>query len=81
MVYWHQHVPVFTQALPATHRRIQLAMDGYDFETALELLAVGKIDVIIGTQRLLQADVRFDDLGLVVVDAKHGVEQGHGKIS
>jgi PAS domain S-box-containing protein len=41
MVYWHQHVPVFTQALPATHRRIQLAMDGYDFETALELLAQG----------------------------------------
>ena len=39
-----------------------------EIKTALELLAVGKIDVIIGTHRLLQADVRFDDLGLVVVD-------------
>jgi transcription-repair coupling factor (superfamily II helicase) len=39
-----------------------------EIKSALELLAVGKIDVIIGTHRLLQADVRFDDLGLVIVD-------------
>ena len=31
-------------------------------------LATGEIDVVIGTHRLLQKDVRFKDLGLVVLD-------------
>ena len=31
-------------------------------------LALGKVDVIIGTHRLLQKDVAFSDLGLIVVD-------------
>ncbi len=31
-------------------------------------LAAGGVDIVIGTHRLLQADVQFKDLGLVVVD-------------
>jgi transcription-repair coupling factor (superfamily II helicase) len=31
-------------------------------------LALGKVDVIIGTHRLLQKDVAFADLGLIVID-------------
>ncbi|MBM3174019.1 MAG: transcription-repair coupling factor, partial [Chloroflexi bacterium] len=31
-------------------------------------LAVGMIDICIGTHRLLQKDVRFKDLGLVIID-------------
>jgi transcription-repair coupling factor (superfamily II helicase) len=31
-------------------------------------LAVGKVDIIIGTHRLLQKDVVFNDLGLIVID-------------
>ncbi len=34
----------------------------------VERLAKGRIDVIIGTHRLLSKDVRFADLGLVVID-------------
>jgi len=34
----------------------------------LEGLASGSVDIVIGTHRLLQPDVRFRDLGLVVVD-------------
>ncbi|MBL9139352.1 MAG: transcription-repair coupling factor [Verrucomicrobiales bacterium] len=34
----------------------------------LEKLAVGTVDIIIGTHRLLQKDVQFKDLGLVVID-------------
>lgn len=34
----------------------------------LEDLAKGRVDVLIGTHRLLSRDVRFRDLGLVVVD-------------
>ncbi len=35
---------------------------------ALEQLAKGEIDIMIGTHRLIQSDVKFKDLGLVVVD-------------
>jgi transcription-repair coupling factor (superfamily II helicase) len=35
---------------------------------ALEALTEGKIDIMIGTHRLLQKDVRFQDLGLVIID-------------
>ena len=34
-------------------------------------LAEGKIDVVIGTHRLLSPDVKFSDLGLIVVDEEH----------
>ncbi|MBC8259427.1 MAG: transcription-repair coupling factor [SAR324 cluster bacterium] len=34
----------------------------------LKRLSAGKIDIIIGTHRLLSADVKFKDLGLLVVD-------------
>lgn len=37
----------------------------------LKQLAEGKIDVVIGTHRLLQKDVKFKNLGLVVVDEEH----------
>lgn len=43
----------------------------------LEDLKKGVIDIIIGTHRLLSRDVRFKDLGLLVVDEEHrfGVRQ------
>lgn len=34
-------------------------------------IADGKIDIIIGTHRLLQKDVVFKDLGLVIIDEEH----------
>jgi transcription-repair coupling factor (superfamily II helicase) len=34
----------------------------------LRALAEGKVDVVIGTHRLLQKDVAFADLGLIVID-------------
>jgi transcription-repair coupling factor (superfamily II helicase) len=42
----------------------------------VERLAEGGIDVIIGTHRLVSADVRFKDLGLVIIDEEQrfGVE-------
>ena len=44
---------------------------------ALAELAEGKVDILIGTHRLLQKDVKFQRLGLVVVDEEHrfGVRQ------
>ncbi len=34
-------------------------------------LADGKVDIVIGTHRLLQPNVRFKDLGLLIVDEEH----------
>jgi len=44
---------------------------------AIALLAEGKVDIVIGTHRLLQDDVRFKQLGLVIIDEEHrfGVRQ------
>ena len=39
-------------------------------ETLAQLVA-GKVDIIIGTHRLLSPDVKFADLGLIVVDEEH----------
>jgi transcription-repair coupling factor (superfamily II helicase) len=43
----------------------------------LEQVATGEVDVVIGTHRLLQDDVKPADLGLVIVDEEHrfGVAQ------
>ena len=44
---------------------------------ALQHLGEGKVDIIIGTHRLLQKDVVFKRLGLVIIDEEHrfGVRQ------
>ncbi|MFZ5722744.1 MAG: transcription-repair coupling factor [Pseudomonadota bacterium] len=46
-------------------------------DAALKKLAEGKIDIVIGTHKLLQSDVKFARLGLVIVDEEHrfGVRQ------
>ncbi|MEE9514569.1 MAG: transcription-repair coupling factor [Candidatus Brocadiales bacterium] len=45
-------------------------------KATLESLTQGVVDVVIGTHRLIQKDVRFRDLGLVVIDEEQrfGVE-------
>ncbi|MCB1659682.1 MAG: transcription-repair coupling factor, partial [Pseudomonadales bacterium] len=40
-------------------------------QKALDELAQGKIDIIIGTHKLLQDSVQFKDLGLMIVDEEH----------
>jgi transcription-repair coupling factor (superfamily II helicase) len=46
-------------------------------DAALERLADGQIDVMVGTHKLLQSDIRFKNLGLVIVDEEQrfGVRQ------
>ncbi len=57
---------LLTGALTAAQRR-----------DALKALAAGDIDLVVGTQALVQDDVRFAKLGLVVIDEQHkfGVHQ------
>jgi len=44
---------------------------------ALKELAEGKIDILVGTHKLLSGNVKFSDLGLLIVDEEHrfGVRQ------
>jgi transcription-repair coupling factor (superfamily II helicase) len=43
----------------------------------LKSLAEGKTDIIVGTHKLIQKDVRYKDLGLLIIDEEHrfGVQQ------
>ncbi len=44
---------------------------------AMQQLSEGKVDIVIGTHKLLQGDVKFSNLGLVIIDEEHrfGVRQ------
>ena len=44
---------------------------GKESNKALDAIATGKIDIIIGTHKLLQDDVVFKNLGLVIIDEEH----------
>ena len=48
-----------------------------DTKKTLSQLANGQVDVVIGTHKMLQKDIRFKNLGLVVIDEEHrfGVRQ------
>lgn len=48
-----------------------------EVDGAVQQLAEGKVDIVIGTHKLLQGDVKFKNLGLVIIDEEHrfGVRQ------
>ncbi|WP_417775801.1 transcription-repair coupling factor [Stutzerimonas xanthomarina] len=48
-----------------------------EIQSAVQELAEGKVDILIGTHKLLQDDVKFTNLGLVIIDEEHrfGVRQ------
>ena len=66
-----QHTKTFTERF----QRYPVKVEGLSrFKTKgrqndiVEALAQGRVDVVVGTHRLLSEDIRFKDLGLVVVD-------------
>ncbi|OHC90321.1 MAG: transcription-repair coupling factor, partial [Sideroxydans sp. RIFOXYD2_FULL_59_7] len=50
---------------------------GKETTQALQDLADGRVDIVIGTHKLIQKDVKFHNLGLVILDEEHrfGVQQ------
>jgi len=66
-----QHYNVFLKRLAAYPIKVDVLSrfrSRAEQRRAIEGLAAGEVDVIIGTHRLLQKDVRFKRLGLLVVD-------------
>jgi transcription-repair coupling factor (superfamily II helicase) len=50
---------------------------GKEINTAIKGMADGTLDIVIGTHKLLSPDVKFERLGLVIIDEEHrfGVRQ------
>jgi transcription-repair coupling factor (superfamily II helicase) len=66
-----QHYETFRRRFASFPIRVELASrfrSPKEVKAVLEDLAVGKVDVLIGTHRLLSKDVIFHDLGLLIVD-------------
>ena len=66
-----QHHATFSQrfaAFPLAVRLLSRFVPAREQATTIAGLADGTVDLVIGTHRLLSKDVRFKDLGLVVVD-------------
>ena len=75
-----QHFKVFTDRfadLPVRLTELSRFRSQKEVKTALDGLAAGSLDLVIGTHKLLQSDVKFKNLGLVIIDEEHrfGVRQ------
>ncbi len=75
-----QHFQTFSDRFadwPVRIAELSRFKTGKEAAQALQELADGRLDIVIGTHRLLQKDVRFSRLGLVIIDEEHrfGVRQ------
>ena len=75
-----QHWESFRQRLSDFPIRVEMVSrfrSTAENKATLEAAAEGKIDILIGTHRLLQRDVRFKDLGLLIVDEEQRFGVSH----
>lgn len=66
-----QHYETFKRRFASFPARVELVSrfrTAKEIKAVLEDLSAGKVDVLIGTHRLLSQDVKFADLGLLIVD-------------
>ncbi len=66
-----QHFKTFSSRLadfPCNIDYINRFKSAKQIKDTLEKLAEGKIDIIIGTHRIVSKDVKFKDLGLLIID-------------
>jgi len=75
-----QHLETFQRrfaGFPVEIRMLSRFVAPKDIKVVLEELAEGRADIVIGTHRIFGSDVRFRDLGLVILDEEQrfGVAQ------
>ena len=74
-----QHAETFTEryaGFPVTVGALSRFQDATESAKILEGLEKGSVDVVVGTHRLITGQVKFKDLGLVIIDEEQrfGVE-------
>jgi transcription-repair coupling factor (superfamily II helicase) len=75
-----QHFETFKQRFAAFPVRIEMLSrfrSAAEQKKILAELEAGRVDVVIGTHRLLSKDVKFQDLGLLVVDEEQRFGVAH----
>ena len=78
-----QHYTTFRERLADFPMRVEMLSRFRTRKEQLEVvkdLAGGKVDLVIGTHRLLSKDVSFRDLGLLVIDEEHRFGVRHKEI-
>jgi transcription-repair coupling factor (superfamily II helicase) len=75
-----QHFATFSDRLADWPVKVELLSrfrTGSQSAGVLEQLRSGSVDIVIGTHRLIQKDIRFNELGLVIIDEEQrfGVRQ------
>ena len=74
-----QHLSTFTErtsGFPVSVKPLSRFQTDAEARAVIEGLADGTVDIVIGTHRLLNPDIRIKDLGLIIVDEEQrfGVE-------
>ncbi len=67
----HQHYETFQERLknyPVNIAQLSRFVPRKEQRAILQGLASGEVDIVIGTHRLVSKDVRFHDLGLLIID-------------
>lgn len=76
----NQHYYILTERFSSLPCRIEMMSrfkSDKDLKKIAEELAKGAVDIVIGTHRLLSDDVKFKDLGLLVVDEEQRFGVAH----
>jgi len=75
-----QHYQTFASRMkdyPITVERLSRFQTKKEQQIAIKNMEKGTSDIVIGTHRLLSKDVRFKDLGLIIVDEEQRFGVGH----
>lgn len=75
-----QHFETFKHRFAAFPTRIEMMSrfrNAAEQKATLAGLEAGKVDIVIGTHRLLSKDIKFQDLGLLVVDEEQRFGVAH----
>jgi transcription-repair coupling factor (superfamily II helicase) len=76
----YQHFETFKErfaAFPVTIRMLSRFVPPKEQKAIVPDLEAGKIDIVIGTHRLLSKDIKFHDLGLMIVDEEQRFGVAH----
>ncbi|MCB9557249.1 MAG: transcription-repair coupling factor [Deltaproteobacteria bacterium] len=75
-----QHARTFTERMAAYPLKVE-SLSRFrgpkESRRIIQQLSEGKVDVVIGTHRLLSSDVRFSDLGLLIIDEEQRFGVAH----